>query len=273
MSGVSATGSYLDRIVADRVVDLAAAKAAEPLDALRERLSTARATLDFEKFLRAPGMSLIGEIKRSSPSKGALSLEADPAAIAAAYATNGVRAISVLTEPRHFNGSLADMELVRRTVDELGIPTPVLRKDFMFDPYQLVEARLHGADTVLLIVAILPPALLGELIAVGRDLGLTPLVEVAREEEARIAVDSGAKVIGINNRDLRTFEVDLETTARLRRLIPDDRIVLALSGIGTKEDVERIRSWGVDGMLVGESLMRASDPGKRAAELIAWGGA
>jgi indole-3-glycerol phosphate synthase len=146
-----------------------------------------------------------------------------------------------------------------------------LRKDFLFDQYHLLEARLYGADAVLLIVAILPPDLLATMISTSVALGLTPVVEIAREEEARIALYAGARVIGINNRDLRTFEVDLETTGRLRRLIPDDRVVLAFSGISSREDVRRIRSWGVDGILVGESLMRAADPGARAAELMAWG--
>ncbi|MFN8532171.1 MAG: indole-3-glycerol phosphate synthase TrpC [Dehalococcoidia bacterium] len=259
---------FLTRIVADRRADLAAAMASVPLAALQERASGLASAHDVAAAFRRPGIGLIAEIKRTSPAKGSLNETADPVSLACAYAEGGAAAISVLTEPRHFNGSLDDLAAVRRALPE----TPILRKDFLIDPYQVWEGRAAGADAVLVIVAIVDDRLLRTLLDVAKEAGVTALVEVADADETRRAVAAGAEVIGINNRNLRTFDVDLQTTGRLRPLIPPGRVVLSLSAISRENDVQQLIDWGVDGMLVGEALMRAADPRATAAELVRWGG-
>src|SRR2546425_5391348 len=200
-------------------------------------------------------MSLIAEIKRRSPSKGVIQASVDPAEVAAAYQRGGARALSVLTEPEFFSGSLDDLAAAREATT-----LPALRKDFVLDPYQVVEARAGGADAVLLIVAALPDAgLFAELAAAAEDYGLPALVEVHSEWELDQAFEVEPEIVGVNQRDLRTFEVDIGLAARLRKRIPPEVAVVAESGIGTRADVEALEGASIDAVLVGETLVRAED--------------
>jgi indole-3-glycerol phosphate synthase len=209
------------------------------------------------------GGTVIAEMKRRSPSGGALRDALDPAAMARGYADAGAAALSVLTDGPDFGGSLADMVAARDAVD-----VPVLRKDFTIDPVQIAEARVAGADAVLLIVAVLAGDLLTECLDAARRFGVDALVEVHDEDEARRAVDAGAQCIGVNNRDLRTLTTDLATFARLRRLLPDDVVAVAESGVRTAADVRRLVAEGADAVLVGETLMRSADPAATCRELV-----
>lgn len=209
-------------------------------------------------------MSLVAEFKRRSPSAGPIAEVADPAQVAAAYERGGAAAVSVLTEPDFFGGSLDDLDRARGAC---GLP--VLRKDFVIDPYQLVEARAAGADAALLIVAALRDAgLFAELAGAARELRLPVLVEVHDERELDAAFGADADLVGVNQRDLRTFEVDTSLAARLRPRVPSEVPVIAESGISSRADVEALAEAGVDGILVGEHLMRSEDPARAAAELI-----
>jgi indole-3-glycerol phosphate synthase len=247
--------SVLDDIVAGVRIDLAAREAVAGLDEVRARAAAAPAPRDPMPAFRAPGTSVIAEVKRRSPSKGDLAEIADPATLAQAYARGGAAAISVLTEQRRFGGSLADLEAVRAAVG-----TPLLRKDFVVTPYQLHEARAAGADLVLLIVAALDQPTLERLYAEARDLGLTPLVEVHDEEETRRAVDLGADLVGVNSRNLKTLDVDPGTFGRLTPLLPADCVKVAESGVTGPADVARFAREGADVVLVGEALVRDGDP-------------
>jgi anthranilate synthase/indole-3-glycerol phosphate synthase/phosphoribosylanthranilate isomerase len=222
-------------------------------------LGLAPPQISFPKRLRqsAYPLSLLAEIKRASPSKGIISLGTCAPAQARKYATAGASVISVLTEPEWFKGSLEDMRAVRQSLDSMPNRPAVLRKEFIFEEYQILEARLAGADTVLLIVKMLDVETLTRLYQYSRSLGMEPLVEVNTAEEMKIAVDLGAEVIGVNNRNLTNFEVDLGTTNRLMDLVPKTTIVCALSGISGPEDVQAYRKDGVKAVLVGEALMRA----------------
>ena len=253
----------LDDIVAHKRQELASTVAASPLESVERQALAAPPPRDFRAALAKPGMSLIAEIKRSSPTKGLFAADFQPERLAREYEAAGASAISVLTDQRFFGGSLADLASVRGSVS-----LPCLRKDFLFDLYQVFEARAHGADAILLIVAILDDATLRRLRRLGSDLGMASLVEVHTETELERALAADADIIGVNNRDLRTFEVDLRTTERLRRRIPADRIVAGLSGISTRDDVALLESWGVAAMLVGESLMRSGDVKSKVAELL-----
>jgi indole-3-glycerol phosphate synthase len=210
---------------------------------------------------RAPIPAVIAEVKRASPSAGPIA-EADAAAQARAYEAGGAAAISVLTEPRHFAGSLADLRAVR-----LAVSVPVLRKDFLVHPDQVIEARAAGADAVLLIAAALSRAELAAMLQTAADLGLGALVEVHAEAELEAALEAGAEVIGVNARDLETLEVDPERALALLARIPPERIAVAESGIGSREQVERAVAAGARAVLVGEALMRARDPGALLREL------
>ena len=210
-------------------------------------------------------MRLIAEVKRASPSRGLLAPNFDPVGLASRYAENGAAAISVLTEVDHFQGSLDHLEAVKEAVAPQGIP--VLRKDFLFDPYQLYEARARGADAVLLIVAMLEAARLRELLSAAQGLWLQALVEVHAEAELETALEAGAEVVGINQRDLRTFDVDVSLAARLRPLVPEGRIVVAESGISTAADVARLKTARVHAVLVGEALVTAPDTAAKVQEL------
>ncbi|ORY46425.1 IGPS-domain-containing protein [Rhizoclosmatium globosum] len=225
-------------------------------------LGLAPKQIDFGKRLlaAAPNVAVLAEIKRASPSKGPIDMDTHAPSQALLYATSGASAISVLTEPTWFKGTLQDMKLARAAVDDLENRPAILRKDFVVDEYQIYEARLAGADTVLLIVAILlGDGVLKGLIDVSRALGMEPLVEVANAEEMRIAVDVGAKIIGVNNRDLHTFTVDMSRTSTLASMVPKDTILIALSGITGRSDVEKYVASGAAGVLVGEHLMKSKD--------------
>ncbi|MEE9286029.1 MAG: indole-3-glycerol phosphate synthase TrpC [Dehalococcoidia bacterium] len=259
--------TYLDAIVQRTRRDLEARKRAVPVDDLKARARDLPPPLDFAGALRAPGIQVIAEVKRASPSRGAIAPDADPVAVARAYAAAGAAAISVLTEEPHFNGRLDFLPAIKEGLDGPG--PPLLRKDFIVEPYQVYESRAYRADALLLIVACLPDGELEELLGLARRLGLQCLVEAHTEDEARRAVDAGAEVIGINNRDLSTFETSLETTRRVRPVIPQDRVIVSESGIGSPEDVACLAAWGVDAFLIGEALMTAADPRARLREFLA----
>ncbi|MBE0607743.1 MAG: indole-3-glycerol phosphate synthase TrpC [Dehalococcoidia bacterium] len=261
--------TILDTIVAKRRDDARAAKAAVPASELEQRLASAPPVVAFEARLRRDSpVAVIAEVKRASPSKGDIAPGMDAVAQAMKYARGGAAGISVLTEPTWFKGTLEDMSGVRDAVEALGEARPaILRKDFVVDEYQVLEARVHGADSVLLIVASLDDVQLTHLMARSRALGMEPLVEVNNAEEMERALRAGARVVGINNRDLRNFRVDLGTTDRLAGMVSGDVLLAALSGINTREDVERFEAAGADAVLVGESLMVAEDPAAKIREL------
>ena len=246
----------LDEIIVGVRADLAERVAQAPLAEVESWAAAQRPALDAEAALRAaPGIAVIAEVKRASPSKGSLAAIPDPAALAAAYAAGGATAISVLTEKRRFAGSLADLDAVRAAVR-----IPVLRKDFMVEPYQIVEARAHGADLILLIAAALTDVQLLTMREQAEALGMTALVEIHDEDEARRAAASGARVIGVNARNLKTLQVDPDAFARLRPLIPDTAVAVAESGIRGVADVARYAAEGARAVLVGEALVIGGDP-------------
>jgi indole-3-glycerol phosphate synthase len=255
-------GMILDEIIAHKREEVALQKQAKSLDAWKAKAGSAPRPHDFLAALRAPGVSLIAEVKKASPSKGLLCPDFDPVKLARAYAANGAAAISVLTDARFFQGSLDDLRAVRQAVD-----VPVLRKDFVVDPYQVYEARTVGADAVLLIVAALDDATLRDLFALIRHLDMAALIEVHNAAELERALSLHPRLIGVNNRDLRTFHVTLDTTAALRPRIPADVVLVAESGIHTPEDVARLRAIGVNAMLVGEALVTARDVGEKVRQL------
>lgn len=262
--------TILDRIVAQRRKNVEAAKRAVPQTALQDRLGEAPPAIDFLARLRASApMALIAEIKRASPSKGDIAPGIDAAEQGRIYAAAGAAGISVLTEPTWFKGTVDDMLRVRQAVGHLGPGRPgILRKDFIIDPYQLLEARAHGADAALLIVAALDDMNLRALIGECAKLGLMPFVEVNNAAEMERAIAAGARLVGINNRDLRSFNVDLGTTDRLAGMVPPGTLFAALSGISTRADVERFQRAGAEAVLVGEALMLAEDPAARVRELL-----
>ena len=259
--------SFLERIVATTQADLIERKARVSLDQMREQAPKApparRLTMWLRRMNNSPAR-LIAEVKRASPSKGMLAETFDPVAQALAYEAGGASVISVLTEPHFFLGSLDHLAAVRANVS-----LPVLRKDFIIDPYQVYEARAVGADAVLLICALLDDATLRDLLALTRDLGMEALVEAHNAQETERAVAADANVIGVNSRDLRTFAVDTNVVRHLRPLVPDDRVFVAESGITDALGAVRARAWGADAILVGEALMRAGDPTAKARELAA----
>lgn len=258
--------SVLDSLVDGVRIDLAAREAQLPFDRLREQVRSADEPGRGLAALAGPDVAVVAEIKRRSPSKGPLAEVPDPAVLARAYAAGGAAAISVLTEQRRFGGSLADLDAVRAAV-----AVPVLRKDFVVTPYQVWEARAHGADLVLLIVAALEQAQLAALRAEIEDLGMTALVEVHDEDEAARAVDAGACLFGVNARDLRTLEVDRDTFTRVRPLLPADATVIAESGVRDADDVRSYAAAGAAAVLVGESAVTGSDPRAAVAALVAAG--
>lgn len=246
------TDSVLDQIVARKVADLEREIVRAPEAAIRAEAERSAPAPDFAAVLRRPDLGIVAEIKRRSPSKGVLAESVDPVELARRYVAAGADAISVLTEEHHFNGSLADLRAVRGAVE-----APLLRKDFLFAPYHLYQARAAGAAAVLLIVAMLEQPALTDLVRLAIEIGLTPLVEVHTAAEVDRALAADARVLGINNRDLHTFVVDLGVTERLRPLIPDDRLVIGESGVQGRAEVARLRAAGVQAILVGEALMRA----------------
>ena len=263
--------TILDTIVARRRDDVAKAKALWPASMLAAAVAERRPAIDFRtRLLRDAPMAVIAEVKRASPSKGDIAPDLDAVGQAMKYAQGGAAGISVLTEPTWFKGTLEDLAGVRDAIDSLGVSRPaLLRKDFIIDEYQVLEARFAGADSVLLIVASLDDEALVRLMTYSRELGMEPLVEVNNAPEMARAHKAGAKVIGINNRDLRSFNVDLGTTDRLAGMVSKDTVLAALSGISTREDVERFQAAGARAVLVGESLMVAEDPAAKIRELRA----
>ncbi len=238
-------------------------RVALPSAALRERAPFALPTRGFAAALAGNARRIIAEVKRASPSQGTIREDFDPVAIARGFAANGASALSVLTEERFFHGSLNYLERIRAAV-----AVPLLRKDFTLDGYQLLEARSFGADAVLLIVALLDRVLIKELIAEASALALDALVEVHTESELEIALEAGARLVGINNRDLKTFEVKLETTERLLPLVPPGVAVVCESGFHSPEQMRRVEARGAHVFLIGEALMRAADPGAKLRELL-----
>jgi indole-3-glycerol phosphate synthase len=256
----------LQEIVDNTRLELEDIKRRLPLKKLEKMALEQPVPLDLASALRGGDVKLIAEIKKASPSRGVIRDDFDLLKIAQTYASNGAAAISVLTEPKYFQGSLDYLKLVG---DELGDKmVPLLRKDFIFDPYQIYQSRAYGADSLLLIVAILEPDRLKELLSLSHQLGMKCLVEVHNESEIEVALESDAGIIGINNRNLNTFEVDITTTKRLKPLIPADRLVVSESGIKNKDDMTRLREWGVNAALVGETLMSATDIAEKMRGLL-----
>lgn len=256
----------LDKIVADSRIELKRRQRRLPLAEVKRLASEQPATVDFAAALRGDRIRLIAEVKKASPSRGVIRSHFNPVEIAQIYAANGASVISVLTEPKYFQGNLNYLQDIRSGLGDRKLP--LLRKDFIYDPYQIYESRAYGADGLLLIVAILTPEKLTELLNLSHELDMMCLVEVHNEAELEVALRSGAGIIGVNNRDLKTFIVDLTTTARLRPLIPPDRIVVSESGIQQRSDIEMLGRLGVDAVLIGESLMAANDIAARMKELL-----
>lgn len=250
--------TILGEILAHKRTEVAAAKARVAPDAMERAAAEAEdAPRGFREALRhGAAPRIVAEIKRRSPSRGEIRADFDPEAIAKAYAESGAAALSVLTDERFFGGHLGYLALARRAA-----AVPILRKDFLVDEYQVDEARAAGADAILLIVAALDPPALRRLHARARALGLDVLVEAHDERELDTALDCGADLVGVNNRDLRSFEVDLAVTERLAALLPAGVVLVAESGIFTAADVRRLEAAGAHAFLVGESLMREPDPG------------
>lgn len=255
--------TFLETVVASRRADAERRRAAGALSLAREAVAAAGDPRDFRAAIARTGISLIAEIKKASPSAGEIVAHARPARYAQMYERAGASAISVLTEPEHFRGSLEDLRAARDAVS-----IPALRKDFICDPLHLWEARACGADAVLLIVAALDQTALVALLDLAETLGLGTLVEIHTADELERALRAGARVVGINTRDLATLEVDPAVVKAIRPLVPSGVLVVAESGVSTRSDVEALEALECDGVLVGEALMRASDPGEKVRELL-----
>jgi indole-3-glycerol phosphate synthase len=253
----------LDKIIAQKREEVEQRKKVATMTYLQERIARQKPPLDLASALKGDHIRLIAEVKKASPSRGMLSPNLNPTELARTYAEGGAAAISVLTEVDYFMGSIEHVAAIREAV---GLP--LLRKDFIFDPYQVYESRAYGADALLLITAILSQGQLNELLWLSHSLGLGCLVEVHNEDEVERAVLSGVEIIGINNRDLNTFVVDINTTRRLRPLVPKEKIVVSESGIKSRKDMEKLGKWRVDAVLVGEALISASDVLAKMKELL-----
>lgn len=260
------SATVLDSIIEGVRADVAAREAVISLADIKARAQDAPPPLNVMAALKEPGIAVIAEVKRASPSRGELANIADPAQLARAYEAGGARIISVLTEERRFNGSLADLDAVRAAVS-----IPVLRKDFIVKPYQIHEARAHGADLLLLIVAALEQSVLESLLERTESLGMTALVEVHTEEEADRALQAGAKLIGVNARDLKTLEVDRDCFARIAPGLPSNVIRVAESGVRGTADLLAYAGAGADAVLVGEGLVTSGDPRSAVADLVTAG--
>jgi indole-3-glycerol phosphate synthase len=253
----------LDKIIADKRDELKVRKQEVTLVALEERITQRRVPLDFGAALNQNRIQLIAEVKQSSPSRGVLCADFSPITLAREYAKGGAAAISVLTEVNYFGGSIDHLAAIRAEVH-----LPLLRKDFIFDPYQVYESAAYGADALLLIAAILSQQQLDELLSLSHSLGMGCLVEAHNEAEIDQALHANAQVIGINNRDLSTFVVDINTTRRLRPLLSEQQIVVSESGISSRLDVEKLKGWGVNAILVGEALVTTADIKAKIRELM-----
>ena len=260
--------SILDKIVAAKREELAEAQQSAPLADVRQAAAAQLRPISLSDALASGGIRLIAEVKKASPSRGLLSPDFDPERLANTYVANGAAAVSCLTDPR-FQGELAHLSVIKQRGASGN--APVLRKDFIFDPYQVYEARAVGADGILLIVAILEPSLLKELLATAHSLGMQCLVEVHEEGELKTAIESGAEIIGINNRDLHTFTTDLAVTQRLAPQVPDGKVVVSESGIFTRDDLHLLSQAQVKAVLVGEALVTAPDIGAKVRELSSQG--
>ena len=254
----------LDAIIENKKIEVEKSKGRRSIESLISGIGNMRPPRDFYKAIDPRGrLRIIAEIKKASPSKGVLREDFDPVKIALGYAKSGASALSVLTDEKFFMGSLEYLSAVREAVD-----VPLLRKDFIIDPYQVYESRLYGADALLLIVSALGQDALMELLDLTHSLGMNAVVEVHDEEELGRALQAGGRIIGINNRDLRTFEVDLNVSARLARMMPGGVIAVAESGISSGADIKRLRAEGVHVFLIGETFMKAADPGSELKNLI-----
>jgi len=254
----------LDEIIENKKLEIEKSKITLPLEVLKDRIADALPARNFFKAIKPDGkLKIISEIKHASPSKGIFRDDFDPVQIARSYSDGGAAAISVLTDEKYFKGNLSYLKSIRENVD-----TPLLRKDFIVDPYQVYEARLYGADALLLIVAALDQKSLTSLLELTHSLQMNAIVEVHDGEELERALDADARIIGINNRDLRTFNVDLNVSINLSKKVPEGKIVIAESGIGSILDIDNLRAQGVHVFLIGETFMKAPDPGQKLKELV-----
>ena len=253
----------LDKIISQKREEVEQRKKVATITYLQQLIARQKPALDLAMALKGDHIRLIAEVKQASPSRGMLSPNFNPIELARTYAEGGAAAISVLTEANYFMGSIEHLSAIKEVV---GLP--LLRKDFIFDFYQIYESRAYGADALLLIVAILSQEQLKELVSLSHSLGLRCLVEVHNEGEVERAVHSEAEIIGINNRDLNTLSIDINMTRRLRPLIPQERIVISESGIRSKRDIEKLGKWGVDAVLVGEALVTAGDVRAKMKSLL-----
>jgi indole-3-glycerol phosphate synthase len=255
---------FLDKIVAEKRDELKQRQETVPLPELRSAIMERPVPLDLAAALSGDSLRLIAEVKRASPSRGVIRADLDPVKLASTYAQCGAAAISVLTESRYFGGSREDLESIKRTLPDI----PLLRKDFILEPYQIFESCAWGADAVLLIVAILDDTELEELLSLSHALGMQCLVEVHNQNELERALALNIKIIGINNRDLDTMTVDINVTRQLRPPIPRGRIVVSESGIKGRDEVQKLKEWRVNAILVGEALVTANDVAAKIKELL-----
>jgi indole-3-glycerol phosphate synthase len=253
----------LQKIVENKREEVARQKEILPLGELRQMLADRPPTRDFEGAIRNRDCAVIAEVKRRSPSKGRIREDFDPVGLASVYEDNGASAISILTERKFFEGSAAYVPQIKRVVR-----LPLLRKDFIIDAYQISETRVLGADALLLIARLLEAGELRDFLGLASELGLAALVEVHNEADVEKAVSSGVRIVGINNRDLATFRTDLEVSIRLTRMVPKGVTVVSESGINNRGDIEKLMEAGIHAFLVGESLMREKDIGKKLRELL-----
>jgi indole-3-glycerol phosphate synthase len=257
------TDNILDKIIATKKREVEQLKQSVKLADLLDCIARRKEPYAFAPALKGDSIKLIAEVKKASPSRGVMRPYFDPMALAKTYAESGVAAISVLTDNEYFQGSCEHLAAIRETVS-----LPLLRKDFIYDEYQVYESAAYGADALLLITSILEPKQLSHLLTLSRSLGLGCLVEIHNEAELKTALDSGAEIIGINNRDLKTFEVDFNTTRRILPLIPEDKTVVSESGINNRDDIRRLRQWEVDAVLIGEALVTTKNIPARIKELM-----
>lgn len=263
MSAPADSRTVLDRILERRKREVDHRKRVLPETALKYGVAAAAPLRDFSAALTRQGLNIIAELKPASPSRGVLREPFDPVVLAESLSGRGAAALSVLTESEFFRGTLKNLRDARKSVQ-----VPVLRKDFIFDPWQVWETRANDADSFLLIVAALSDKLLAELIALGRELKMEPLVEVHTASELQRALSAGARILGVNNRDLKTLDVRVQTSFELIERIPDDCIAVSESGLRSHDDLQQLRSAGFDAFLIGESLMLAPDPGTALADLL-----
>jgi indole-3-glycerol phosphate synthase len=263
MNAHTNTGTVLDRILESRRAEVEHRKKVLPETALKYGVKAASPVRDFSAALSRGGLNVLAELKPASPSHGVLREPFDPPALAAALESAGAVALSVLTESEFFRGSLKNLRDARKSVN-----LPVLRKDFIFDPWQVWETRANDADSLLLMVAVLQDAQLRDLIALGRELGMEPLVEIHTAAELDRALAAGSRILGVNNRDLKTLEVRVETSFELIARIPDNCIAISESGLRSHDDLRKLREAGFDAFLIGEHLMLAPDPAATLVQLL-----